>query len=158
MRSVPLHSYPALINIFWDATYYKIIILLNEKKNLKYKIYSLYCWSKVLFSHVSEFCFCQPGTLIFAFRPSFSQIILIENITITVKHSNCSEGQNWGAMCTANPHFPSRLKNEQFHKGSLSLELSGFWELPESLQCAYMAFLLRTPSTNRIVSKYMLQM
>lgn len=54
MRGAPFHSFPPLINIFWDVIYWKGMILQNEKKrNLEYKIYSLYCWSKLLLSHFS---------------------------------------------------------------------------------------------------------
>lgn len=125
------------------------------KKNWSIK-YTFYRRSKLLFSHVSlKSAFVSQETWYLPLDLPFSNYSYW-NITITVKHSNCSEEQNWGAMLTASPHLCSGPKNEQLHKESKSLELAGWWEQQESLQCACMAFLMKTQSPSSITSKHML--
>lgn len=113
--------------------------------SIKYNLFII-----VVFTFLSELCFCHPGTLIFVFFKLFlaKRWQLLWNTHLQWK-------EEWGSFI-ASLYLLSDLENERFHKESTSVELPECWGLQVGLQCGDMDLVMRKSSTSNIISKNML--
>lgn len=116
------------------------------KKNwsIKYNLFII-----VVFTFLSELCFCHSGTLIFALWKLF----FVKTWQL-LWNTHLQWREELGSFI-ASLYLPSGLENERFHKESTSVELPECWGLQVGLQCGHMGLVMRTSSTSSIISKNM---
>lgn len=127
----------------------------KQKQKLEYKIYSLYCWTKSLFSHFS------PNSAFVSQKSSWYLPLYLTFYHSYQKHSNSCETpklprqeQSWRTVLIPSPDFPSGLyeaisHETKYHEVECLLRAWG-----RSGMCWFgLNLSMRVKSTNNITSE-----